>query len=88
MCTNLLRGAQLPYTHTHTQLHHLNSGSHGQLFYPSFSSKLQSEISCRYLYLYTNNEIDIFPPPPQKKNQQQQQQQYLYSRVFVIHEQM
>ena len=67
MCTNLLRGAQLPYTHTHTQLHHLNSGSHGQLFYPSFSSKLQSEISCRYLYLYTNNEIDIFPPPRKKK---------------------
>ena len=28
------------------------------------------------------------PPPPAKKNQQQQQQQYLYSRVFVIHEQM
>ena len=65
MCTNLLLGNYL--THTHTQLHHLNGGSHGQLFYPLFSSKLQIEISCRYLYLYTSNEIHIFTPPPPKK---------------------
>ena len=59
MCTNLLLGNYLTHTHTATSPEQRQP----------WTAVLQIEISCRYLYLYTNNEIHIFtPPPPQKKN--------------------
>ena len=85
MCTNLLLGNYLTHTHTSTSPEQRQPWTAVLSFVFKQTSKwniLQVPVTVHQQW----NTHRHPPPRPPKKNQQQQQ--CLYSRVFVIHEQM